>query len=93
MTLFHFPFPSINGLYFRKNRSTGNEMFVKELNNDLLGLFFVTAGPKNVNHPLPLVDEEVKGEKLTEEVGFEPTVGCPTAVFKTAAIGHSATLP
>lgn len=31
--------------------------------------------------------------KKTEEVGFEPTVGCPTAVFKTAAIGHSATLP
>ncbi len=21
-------------------------------------------------------------------VGFEPTVGCPTAVFKTAALGH-----
>jgi hypothetical protein len=31
--------------------------------------------------------------KMAEEVGFEPTVGCPTAVFKTAAIGHSATLP
>ncbi len=30
---------------------------------------------------------------FTEEVGFEPTVGCPTTVFKTAAIGHSATLP
>ncbi len=30
---------------------------------------------------------------LSEEVGFEPTVGCPTTVFKTAAIGHSATLP
>ena len=30
---------------------------------------------------------------MAEEVGFEPTVGCPTAVFKTAAIGHSATLP
>jgi len=23
-----------------------------------------------------------------EGVGFEPTVSCPTAVFKTAAIGH-----
>ena len=31
--------------------------------------------------------------KNTEEVGFEPTIGCPIAVFKTAAIGHSATLP
>jgi hypothetical protein len=30
---------------------------------------------------------------MAEEVGFEPTVGCPTTVFKTAAIGHSATLP
>ncbi len=29
----------------------------------------------------------------TEEVGFEPTVGFPTSVFKTDAIGHSATLP
>ena len=29
----------------------------------------------------------------TEEVGFEPTVGCPTSVFETDAFGHSATLP
>ena len=29
----------------------------------------------------------------SEEVGFEPTVGCPTSVFETDAIGHSATLP
>lgn len=28
-----------------------------------------------------------------EEVGFEPTVPCETSVFKTDAIGHSATLP
>jgi hypothetical protein len=25
---------------------------------------------------------------LAEGVGFEPTMGCPIAVFKTAAIGH-----
>lgn len=31
--------------------------------------------------------------KNTEEVGFEPTVPFKTAVFKTAALGHSATLP
>ena len=30
---------------------------------------------------------------MAEGVGFEPTVGCPTAVFKTAAIDHSATPP
>jgi hypothetical protein len=30
---------------------------------------------------------------LAEGVGFEPTVGLPTAVFKTAAIVHSATPP
>ena len=45
---------------------------------------------------LALLDEETNGSnwlQLSEEVGFEPTVGCPTAVFKTAAIGHSATLP
>lgn len=30
---------------------------------------------------------------LAEGVGFEPTVSCPTAVFKTAAFNHSATLP
>gem|GEM_PF-3479378 len=28
-----------------------------------------------------------------EEVGFEPTVGCPTLVFKTSALGRSATPP
>jgi hypothetical protein len=28
-----------------------------------------------------------------EEVGFEPTVGFPTAVFKTAALNRSATPP
>ena len=30
---------------------------------------------------------------MAEGVGFEPTVGCPTSVFKTDAIDHSATLP
>ena len=30
---------------------------------------------------------------MAERVGFEPTVGCPTAVFKTAALDHSATSP
>lgn len=33
------------------------------------------------------------GEGLAEAEGFEPPVGCPTAVFKTAAFDHSATLP
>ena len=32
-------------------------------------------------------------EAKSEEVGFEPTVPCRTSVFKTDAIGHSATLP
>lgn len=31
--------------------------------------------------------------KKTEEVGFEPTDPCGPPVFKTGAIGHSATLP
>ncbi len=30
---------------------------------------------------------------LAEEVGFEPTNPCGFPVFKTGAIGHSATLP
>ena len=30
---------------------------------------------------------------MAEGVGFEPTVGCPTSVFKTDAIDHSATPP
>ena len=30
---------------------------------------------------------------MAEGVGFEPTVGCPTAVFKTAAINRSTTPP
>ena len=31
--------------------------------------------------------------KLAEGEGFEPPVGCPTPVFKTAALNHSANLP
>ena len=29
----------------------------------------------------------------TEGVGFEPTVGCPTPVFKTGSLNHSVTPP
>ena len=37
---------------------------------------------------------DVHGIALAEAVGFEPTVGyTPTAVFKTAALNLSATLP
>ncbi len=32
-------------------------------------------------------------KSLAEGVGFEPTDACTSAVFKTAAIDHSATLP
>ena len=34
-----------------------------------------------------------RADELAEEVGFEPTNGCPLPVFKTGAIDHSATLP
>ena len=30
---------------------------------------------------------------MAEEVGFEPTEGRPSAVFKTAALNHSTILP
>ncbi len=30
---------------------------------------------------------------MAEGVGFEPTEGCPSAVFKTAALNHSTILP
>ena len=45
-------------------------------------------------YPVPpcFRDDEVDGY-LAEGVGFEPTVGCPTPVFKTGAIDHSATPP
>ena len=33
------------------------------------------------------------GVEVAEGVGFEPTVGCPTSVFKTDAFVHSATPP
>jgi hypothetical protein len=32
-------------------------------------------------------------QEVAERVGFEPTVGCPTAVFKTAALNRSAISP
>ena len=31
--------------------------------------------------------------EVAEAVGFEPTDGCPSLVFKTSALNHSATLP
>ena len=34
-----------------------------------------------------------KGKEVAEEEGFEPPVGLPTTVFKTAAFNHSATPP
>lgn len=30
---------------------------------------------------------------LADGVGFEPTDGCPSLVFKTSALNHSATHP
>lgn len=30
---------------------------------------------------------------MADEVGFEPTVGCPTSVFKTGALDRSTTHP
>jgi hypothetical protein len=41
--------------------------------------------------PLPLFPA-AQGT-LAEAVGFEPTKGCPSLVFKTSAFNHSATLP
>ena len=35
----------------------------------------------------------VPQQALAEAVGFEPTKGCPSLVFKTSAFNHSATLP
>ena len=35
----------------------------------------------------------MSSKKLAEGVGFEPTVPCETAVFKTASLGHSDTPP
>ncbi len=37
--------------------------------------------------------EKLENSKLADRVGFEPTEGCPSTVFKTAAIDHSATYP
>ena len=34
-----------------------------------------------------------QNDQMAERVGFEPTVGFPTSVFKTDAIDHSATSP
>lgn len=39
------------------------------------------------------VVQVVSGLLLAEAVGFEPTKGCPSLVFKTSAFNHSATLP
>ena len=37
--------------------------------------------------------QSVTTDRMAERVGFEPTVGFPTSVFKTDAIDHSATSP
>ena len=41
----------------------------------------------------PCLEVDAHPTHLAEGVGFEPTVGFPTAVFKTAAIDHSAISP
>ena len=46
-----------------------------------------SAPPKRAERP------ENRGKLLAEEERFELPVGCPTAVFKTAALDHSATPP
>ena len=40
-----------------------------------------------------LADQDCLNSRLAEGVGFEPTDGYPSLVFKTSAIDHSATLP
>ena len=30
---------------------------------------------------------------VAEEIGFEPTVGCPTLTFQASTLNHSDTLP
>jgi hypothetical protein len=53
-----------------------------------------SQNPNTASISLTVVESAVEGHiKRTEEVGFEPTVPCRTSVFKTDAIGHSATLP
>ena len=46
---------------------------------------FSAQGGKYINYKLLFL--------LAEGVGFEPTDGCPSLVFKTSAFNHSATLP
>ena len=38
-------------------------------------------------------NEDRRKKEVAEEVGFEPTDGCPSPVFKTGALNRSATLP
>lgn len=46
-----------------------------------------------VDHFTTHADKHEYKIELAEGVGFEPTDACTSAVFKTAAIDHSATLP
>src|SRR5258708_32526338 len=41
----------------------------------------------------PVGDPQITAPIGTEGVGFEPTVGCPTKVFKTFTLNHSDTPP
>ena len=46
-----------------------------------------------VRHNRPLCHLSLKYKKNAEREGFEPPEPCSSTVFKTAAIGHSATSP
>ena len=55
-------------------------------NSELARGAFVTRQSMNVL--LQALEREGYVTRPAEGVGFEPTMGCPIAVFKTAAIGH-----
>ncbi len=49
--------------------------------------------PSATRPPLQIPQRNQRLRSQAEEVGFEPTVGLTTTVFKTAALNHSATPP
>ena len=54
----------------------------------------VKSGAREEFAPAAPIDTDDRAYRgAADGVGFEPTVGCPTLVFKTSAFDHSATHP
>ena len=80
--------PSLKRLHFYEARLSAYEAFCGDAAKYEAPLMRYEAKPFQASFRHFFLQK-----KMAEEVGFEPTEGRPSAVFKTAALNHSTILP